>query len=97
MADALASMPELDELRPMLERSHRGLLFDDETSARVKPLLARLIEARGIRRLSLFWDIMNVLVTAPEPEVLASLSYELDLEGLKEGASIGPSPICGSI
>ena len=33
-----AAMPEMDALRPLLERSRRGLLFDDATSARVRPL-----------------------------------------------------------
>lgn len=77
--DAAAAMPEMEALRPMLERSRRGLLFDDETSRLVRPLIEALIEAQGLRRLALFWDILARLAEAPEPEVLASLSFELDL------------------
>lgn len=41
--------------------------------------MERLIEAHGLRRLALFWEILDLLVNAPEYEVLASLSFELDL------------------
>ena len=82
--DAAASMPEMEAIRPLLERSHRGLLFDDATGEAVKPLMRELFEATGLRRLSLFWEVLDVLANAPEPEVLASLSYELDLEALSE-------------
>lgn len=77
--DSVAAMPEMEALRPLLERSRRGLLFDDQTSARIRPRIRRLIEAQGLRRLALFWDILDQLTRAPEPEVLASLSFELDL------------------
>ena len=77
--DSVAAMPEMEALRPLLERSRRGLLFDDQTSARIRPRIRRLIEAQGLRRLALFWDILDQLARAPEPEVLASLSFELDL------------------
>lgn len=76
---ACATMPEIEAIRPLLARSHRGLLFDDKTSQAVRPLMERLIEARGLKRLALFWNVLDVLASAPEPEVLASLSYELDL------------------
>ncbi|MBY6006161.1 AraC family transcriptional regulator [Salipiger bermudensis] len=82
--DAAAAMPEMDAIRPLLERSHRGLLFSAATAEAVKPLMTELFEARGLRRLALFWDILDQLATAPEPEVLASLSYELDLDALKD-------------
>jgi AraC-like DNA-binding protein/mannose-6-phosphate isomerase-like protein (cupin superfamily) len=80
----MAGMPEMAAVLPLLERSHRGLLFDKATSDAVRPLIERLIETRGIRRLALFWEILDVLATAPEPEVLASLSYELDLSRFNE-------------
>lgn len=74
-----AAMPEMQALRPLLDRSRRGLLFDAATSARVRPLIERVIEAQGIRRLALFWEILDILSNAGDYEVLASLSFELDL------------------
>lgn len=82
--DACAMMPEMEALRVLLERSRRGILFDADTSDRVRPLMERLIEAQGIRRLALFWDILGILVDAQDHEVLASLSFELDLSRIHD-------------
>ncbi|WP_323008312.1 AraC family transcriptional regulator [Paracoccus sp. (in: a-proteobacteria)] len=83
--EASAAMSEMEALRPLLERSRRGLLFSNETGARIRPLMERLIEAQGLRRLSLFWEILDILANAPEYEVLASLSFELDLTRIHDG------------
>ncbi|KAF1048476.1 MAG: HTH-type transcriptional regulator YesS [Herbaspirillum frisingense] len=77
-----ACIPEMEAIAPLIERSHRGLLFDDAASATVLPLIQRLIDERGLKRLALFWEILDVLATSPDPEVLASLSYKLDLSGV---------------
>ncbi|KQO83829.1 AraC family transcriptional regulator [Rhizobium sp. Leaf262] len=82
--DSIAGMVEMEAISPLLERSRRGLLFDKDTSDAVRPLIETLIETRGLKRLALFWEILDVLATAPEPEVLASLSYELDLSNIHE-------------
>lgn len=82
--DSIAGMAEMEAIVPLLERSHRGLLFDGATSDAVRPLIEELIETRGIRRLALFCEILDIMANAPEPEVLASLSYELDLTNINE-------------
>lgn len=82
--DACATMPEMEALRPLLDRARRGILFDDATSARIRPLIERLIEAQGLRRLALFWDILDILACADDYEVLASLSFELDLSKIND-------------
>lgn len=76
--DVLMGFPEMDMLRPLLKRSHRGLLFQPETGWKVTPMMGRIIAARGLRRLGLFCELLDVLLSAPEPEVLASLSFEMD-------------------
>lgn len=81
---ACAAMPEMEALRPLLDRSRRGILFDDATSARIRPLVERLIEAQGLRRLALFWEILDLLAAARDYEVLASLSFELDLSKIND-------------
>jgi AraC-like DNA-binding protein/mannose-6-phosphate isomerase-like protein (cupin superfamily) len=77
---AMDAAPELAEMRPLLSRSSRGLLFDTVTGRRVQPLMEALVEARGIRRQSLFYEVLDMLFQAPEPEVLASLNYALDMD-----------------
>ena len=80
---ACAEMPEMDAVRPLLDRSRRGLLFDATTSQKVRPLVERLIEAQGLTRLALFWEILDHLV-AGQHEVLASLSFQLDLTRIND-------------
>jgi AraC-like DNA-binding protein/mannose-6-phosphate isomerase-like protein (cupin superfamily) len=82
--DCHAGIAEMETISPLLERSRRGLLFDEATSLAVRPLIEKLIETRGLMRLALFWEILDMLAKAPDPEVLASLSYELDLSNIDE-------------
>ncbi|MFV0333244.1 MAG: helix-turn-helix domain-containing protein [Tropicimonas sp.] len=77
--DTLAAIPEMDAFRPLLDSSHRGLLFDAQTGARIRPLLGEMIHARGIRRITLFCRIVETLVAAPEPQILASLNFQLNM------------------
>ncbi|WFR99037.1 AraC family transcriptional regulator [Rhizobium tumorigenes] len=82
--DCITSLPEMEALGPLLKRSSRGLLFDPAAGAEVRPLMEHLIEAQGMKRLALFWEILDILARASEPEVLASLSYELDLPSIND-------------
>jgi AraC-like DNA-binding protein len=77
---AVAIMQEAEATLPLLQLSSRGLLFDQATSAAIRPLMENLIKSHGIKRLSLFWEILDTLVNAPVPEVLASPSYTGDIE-----------------
>lgn len=79
IAGCITNMQEMKPIATLLERSHRGLLFDQETSNAVRPLIERLTEARGVKRLALFFEILDILVNAPEPQLLASLSYKFSL------------------
>lgn len=81
---AHAAFPEMESLRHLLERSRRGILFDEVTSRAVRPLMAELIEARGVRRLGLFFQVLDLLANARGSQTLASLSFVLDLERAEE-------------
>lgn len=82
--NARQAFPEMEAVRHLLERSRRGILFDDTTSRSVRPLIGDLIEARGVRRLGLFFQILDLLANAPKSQTLASLSFVLDLERAEE-------------
>lgn len=82
--NALEIFPEMDTVRALLERSRRGILFDDATGRAVRPLMEKLIEARGLSRLALFFEILDRLLNAPKQQILASLSFVLDLERAEE-------------
>lgn len=81
---ARGAFPELELARHLLERSRRGLLFDDDTSRAVMPLMGKLIDARGVRRLGLFFQILDLLATAPKAQTLASLSFVMDMQRAEE-------------
>lgn len=78
------AFPEMEAAKGLLERSRRGILFDPETSAAVQPLMKRLIDARGILRLGLFFEILDHLRQAPRPQILSSLSFQIDMEKSQE-------------
>ncbi|MFS4437402.1 helix-turn-helix domain-containing protein [Paracoccaceae bacterium GXU_MW_L88] len=82
--DAGKLFPEMEAAERLLERSRRGILFDEETSKAVRPVIPKLIEARGVRRLALFFEILDLLINAPKTQILASLSFVLDLEKAEE-------------
>ena len=81
---ALQAFPEMEAARPLLERCRRGVLFNYETGAKVRPLMERLTEARGVLRLGLFFEILDILVNAPNTQTLASMSLLLDMEKAEE-------------
>ena len=74
------AFPEMEAAESLLERSRRGLLFDPETGRTVRPLMKRLIDARGVLRLSLFFEILDALVHASTAQTLCSLNFMLDME-----------------
>ena len=77
---ALMGFPEMEAFRPLLAQSRRGLLFRPETGRKVTPLMGRIIVSRGIRRLGMFCELLDILVHAPEPKVLASLNFVSDTD-----------------
>jgi len=72
---------EFREVASLLDRCALGLNFDSQTAAKTCGLLATLIEATGPRRWTLLLEILEILLSAPEPKALASPGYvgELDL------------------
>ncbi|RJL00924.1 AraC family transcriptional regulator [Paracoccus aestuarii] len=83
---ACDAFPEMEGVRALLDRSRRGLLFDKATGAAVKPLMLDLIEARGVRRLGLFFQVLDHLVTARSAQTLASLSFVMGMARVEDNA-----------
>ena len=81
IAGMQATLPELAALEPLLERSRRGVLFSDETSRQVAPLMQELMDAPGVRRIELFLLILGQLCRGQNARALASPSYLPDPSG----------------
>jgi AraC-like DNA-binding protein len=75
---AAAVFPEFEALRPLLQRSRRGVVFGTATAARAAPLMAELVQARGVRRVELFAGLLAAMAADAEARELASDSYEPD-------------------
>jgi AraC-like DNA-binding protein len=80
-ADATKVFPELSACAGILEMSRRGALFTLDTAAVVGPILGRLVEAKGIRRIELFMDVLDALSSAQDTRTLASMRYHPDPSG----------------
>jgi len=81
VAGAMALMPEIAPFRATIEQGRRGLLFGPATASRVGPLLGDLVEARGIRRIELFWGVVGELAQARDIKELTSTAYLPDPSG----------------
>jgi AraC-like DNA-binding protein len=81
VTEAATLMPEVACFRDTMERSRRGLLFGAETAARVGPTLEELVQAKGIRRIELFWRAAGALARAQDRQELTSPGYLPDPPG----------------
>ncbi len=75
----IAAFPEAGAAQALFERSRRGILFDSETGNAVRPLMKRMMGARGVLRLALFFEILDVLLKASKTQTLSSLSFVMDM------------------
>lgn len=76
----LDAFPEAAAAQSLFERSRRGILFDYETGEAVRPLMNRLLNARGVLRLGLFFEILDRMLQASSMQTLASLNFMLGME-----------------
>jgi len=70
--------PEFRQTQTLLDDAARGVVFDDETSAAVRPWFDQLLHARGLPRITLFLSVLERLCRARERTLLASQAYRTD-------------------
>ncbi len=64
--DTARALPEFASAGSLLRLSRRGVLFPAATAEEAGPILARMIDATGLSRLSLFMALMDVLTAAAD-------------------------------
>lgn len=74
MASPYQSMPELENLQPLLERAGRGIFLGGKTELRVCAVLRELPASSGLKRLGLLLGLLADIAEAPESD-LQSLSH----------------------
>lgn len=68
LRECLRLLPELAELRPMLDNSTRGIEFTGATAERGARLLESIGEQRGARRLTTTFELFGALAESPESD-----------------------------
>jgi AraC-like DNA-binding protein len=81
IGSAMRAFPELKQLQALLDESRRGLLFSAAAGEAAKPLMQELIEARGLRRVTLFMTLLELLLGDGKRRQLASADYLPDPHG----------------
>lgn len=74
MTSPYQAMPELENLRPLLERAGRGILLSGKTERHVCAVLRELPTSSGVKRLGLVLGILADIAEAPDSDA-QSLSH----------------------
>jgi len=82
--EAMKLLPEFAQLEDFFARAQRGLVFSGETLASGADLVERMGTQKGVARLALFLQLLDLLAGSTEYEVLSSPEYspKLDAETL---------------
>lgn len=82
--EAVRLLPEFAQLEGFFARAQRGLVFGGETLVKGAELVERMGAERGVARLALFLQLLDLLAGSTEYEILSSPEYspKLDAETL---------------
>ncbi|WP_413197346.1 AraC family transcriptional regulator [Pararobbsia alpina] len=75
---AIDVFPELKRVETLLDASSWGVLFSTKTGAAAEPIMREMLVAQGIRRITLFLSLIDLLVRSAAPIKLASAAYRAD-------------------
>jgi hypothetical protein len=77
-ARAITAFPELKRVEPLLDASRWGVLFTPKTGMAAEPIMREMLGAQGIRRITLFIALLDLLLQSTEQVKLASAAYRSD-------------------
>ncbi|WP_144148814.1 AraC family transcriptional regulator [Paraburkholderia sp. BCC1884] len=75
---AIKALPELKRVESLLNAACWGVLFTPETGAAAEPIMREMLNAHGLRRITLFLALLDLLVQSMGPVKLASAAYRAD-------------------
>jgi len=88
LGENFLSIPEMDNFKNLLKLSSRGITFYGETREKINKLMKGMLTMNGLKRLSVLFDIFDLLATSTEYKLLASPGYSQKNE-LKASDRIG--------
>jgi AraC-like DNA-binding protein len=77
--EAFLHLPEIINIRTMLERGRRGLMIPGATAKELAKLLEQLIDADGTQRLILLLKALSTIANCKEVSTLSSIGFKPDL------------------
>ena len=86
IAGCLKAFPELRFVQSLLDEAFRGIRFEPALAGRVGPLMRELLDASGIRRISLFVEILDLMGHASGRTLLASIGFRPEPSAYLSGA-----------
>jgi AraC-like DNA-binding protein len=78
VARAINAFPELKRAEYLFDASRWGVLFTPETGMAAGPIMREMLGARGMRRITLFIALLDLLLQSEGPVKLASDGYRAD-------------------
>src|SRR6195952_5412029 len=72
VANAIKVFPELKCVESLLDASRCGVLFTPKTGAAAEPIMREMLGAQGMRRITLFIELLDLLVHSADQIKLAS-------------------------
>lgn len=82
---AMQVLPEFADSASLLKLSRRGVRFGENAVREAGTILGEIVEARGLRRLTLFMALMDILSRDPDAHPLTSAGYLPDPSGFMSG------------
>ncbi|CAB3708914.1 AraC family transcriptional regulator [Paraburkholderia rhynchosiae] len=78
VARAITAFPELRRVKGLLDASRSGVMFSQQTGLAAEPIMREMLAAQGIRRITLFIALLDLLLECAEPVKLASAAFRAD-------------------
>ena len=75
LGEKFLNIPEMADLKKMLELSNRGMVIKGKTKKRINALMKDMLGMSGLKRLSALFTIFDLLATTTEYELLASPGF----------------------
>ena len=85
IAGCLKAFPELRFVQSLLDDAFRGVHFEQALAERVSSLMRELLEASGVRRITLFVEILDLISHASGRSLLASIGFRPEASAYLSG------------
>jgi AraC-like DNA-binding protein len=80
LGDKFFNIPELKNIESLLEKAKQGIKITGNTKVRVKELLGKLQEAKGLERITSLLTILEKIANSKEKQYINSIYNEIKIE-----------------